>query len=562
MCTRGTERYSPLRIGLAFTAISGLLTSLQVHWYYRTHLPHFDSIGSYTTAFSLMDAAVTHGIGHGVAAAAQVSLTWLQPFYALAWSWAPWRSPAVLVSLNFILVALTQCAVAAWCRVQGYGWRHQVCLLVLPLMPGIFYAWDGGLQDWRRDAQMSVLLIGVFFMALTYVTAPTPWRALGLGLLTGLTQLSRDNALSMIAITVLPAIGLAVARTRRWADLIRLGWLPILTFLLCTAPYYGMTLEQTVARYTTSVWGPGEDRLASLARFWSSPFDVLLGGTTAFNGKLAVGVATAGLLVLIVAALFVAARAGLVAIQPGRLGESRARILLGSGVTVLLGVILYNTLGLGYGAQYHGMPFMPVATGLVALFAGLSDAVTTTTPRAQRLMSLATIAALVALLPFNAYRVHAGRFSAVGERAVEAARAASFDIAQAAGGCPVAFHWLSDFSFYHVNYYLAQAGRAPIRKIEERDPRLTIDGPIRTGEPPSIWLERLRAGTKQYASVVVLHQDPTRYSDPRMPPGLFRDGEPFARALLADPDLTIVNEVAIGPHRFTVLRNNSIQCPA
>ena len=61
--------------------------------------------------------------------------------------------------------------------------------------------------------------------------------------------------------------------------------------------------------------------------------------------------------------------------MPAALLARRSIVLTSAGAFVVVGVIVYNTLGLGYGAQYHGMPFVPIAVGLVALAAGLSDAV-------------------------------------------------------------------------------------------------------------------------------------------------------------------------------------------
>src|SRR5262249_55311314 len=130
-----------------------------------------------------------------------------------------------------------------------------------------------------------------------------------------------------------------------------------------------------ISRYLYLVWGPGEGRLASLARFWSSPLDVLLGGSRAFNGKPPVGVATEWLFVTVAVIVVVAALFRMVAIRPSRLMRGRGRRLLGSGVAAVAAVVLYTTLGLGYGAQYSGAPFTATETGLVAILAGLSEMV-------------------------------------------------------------------------------------------------------------------------------------------------------------------------------------------
>ena len=63
-----------------------------------------------------------------------------------------------------------------------------------------------------RDVQLNILLIGDLFLALAYVQRPTAWRGVALGAMVGLTQLSRDNALSMVSLVVFPAVVGAVVR--------------------------------------------------------------------------------------------------------------------------------------------------------------------------------------------------------------------------------------------------------------------------------------------------------------------------------------------------------------
>ena len=159
-----------------FTIVTATVTMLQVRDYYLTHLPHFDSVGAYMYAFNVMNTTVTKGRLPGLILAAQSNLGWLEPFYAIPFSWLPNRSPAILVSLNFVLLALTQLAMADWLRMNEYSRRHQLVILLLPFLPGAFYAWDGGFQDWRRDAQLNILLIGDLFLSLAYVQRPTPIR--------------------------------------------------------------------------------------------------------------------------------------------------------------------------------------------------------------------------------------------------------------------------------------------------------------------------------------------------------------------------------------------------
>src|SRR5436190_1728188 len=159
---------SSLGLAWLFTLTTAVITSFQVRDYYLVHLPHFDSIGAYLYAFNVMNTTVTQGRLPGIMLAAQNNLGWLEPFYALPFSWLPNRTPALLITMNFVLMALTQATIADWGRLNGYSRRHQLVLLLLPFLPGALYAWDGGLPDWRRDAPLNILLIGDLFLSLAY----------------------------------------------------------------------------------------------------------------------------------------------------------------------------------------------------------------------------------------------------------------------------------------------------------------------------------------------------------------------------------------------------------
>jgi hypothetical protein len=556
---------SPLALAWLFTIITAAITMTQVRDYYRTHLPHFDSIGAYLYAFNVMNTTVTKGRLPGIILAAQSNLGWLEPFYAIPFSWLPNRAPGILVSLNFVLMALTQLAMADWLRMNGYSRRHQLVILLLPFLPGAFYAWDGGLQDWRRDAQLNVLLIGDLFLSLAYVQRPTAWRGIALGVIVGLTQLARDNALSMVALVVFPAIVLAFVSALRAAGgrgdqagryLVGIAWRPIGVFLLMAAPYYAMTWRGTLYRYTYFVWGPGQDRWASLGQFWTAPVEVLLGGSTMFNGHEAVAEITRLMLLVglgIVAALLVTR---VLYPSAGVVTKRRSRVLLVSGSFVVVAVILYNTVGLGYGAQYHGVPFFPVLVGTTAVFAGLTDLVRVSTSCCRQTTAhLALGLAIVAFIPGNAYRVTANEFDPVGEDSVRSARAASNRISETADRRAMAVFWFDGFSTYHVNYFLTE-GRHNTLLVADK-----IDGPLRNGETPEQWFTRMRESTLERAGVVVVNEEVDRYANPAAEPGLFRDGKPFIQSLLNDPRLKLVHRFQVGSYRFAILDNTTLTKP-
>src|SRR4029079_11310235 len=112
---------SPLGLAWLFTLTTAVITAFQVRDYYLTHLPHYDSIGAYLNAFIVMNLTVSQGLLAGIKQASTSSLSWLEPFYAIPFAWTAYRTPAPLVTLNFVLMALTQLAMADWCRLNGYS---------------------------------------------------------------------------------------------------------------------------------------------------------------------------------------------------------------------------------------------------------------------------------------------------------------------------------------------------------------------------------------------------------------------------------------------------------
>ncbi|MCC6179028.1 MAG: hypothetical protein IT305_27275 [Chloroflexi bacterium] len=572
----GTRRHQPrvdghvgwyVAAGLSFTLVSYLVTFFIVREYYRIHLPHYDSIGHYGQAFGLINQMEAGQVGAALHEASQTSIGWLQPFYVIVLAWLPIRAPEYLVSLNYVLLIVAQLAIVTFARTFGYGPRRTLLLMLLPFVPGAMYAWDGGMEDLRRDAQYVILLIACLFASLAYVCQPSTRRAIGLGLLAGLTQWSRDNALAILAIVVMPAAVVAIStavKTRHLSSLLKLAWLPLATFVLVVAPYFWFTLPSTIARYRTEVWGPGEDRLASLAVFWTSPADVLFGGTTRFNGKPDVAFGTSVLLLGGLAVLAIALGCRYLRVEPRRLLRRDGRLLLAAGSWIVMGVIAYNSLLLGYGAQYHGMPYVPTSVGIIALFAGLGTALV----RGSRTVSTGALGVLLAvgmlgLLSADVYRIQAARFSPAGAAEVEQARAAALSIADTAKGRPVALLWIHGYGRYHVNFYLSEGGRSPLALFDSVDrvqaARISLERPWFKEEPEDAWRGRLLDALQKYAAIILVAEDPNRYADPTIAQALMQLGKPVVANMLADPQFRPIGRYEIGGVRFVLLENERLR---
>jgi hypothetical protein len=535
---------------------------LVVRGYYTDHLPHYDSVGSYAHIFEVVNELHRHGLYVVWVHANKSSMSWLQPAYALALNWLPIKAPEMLVSLNVVLLLIAQTAIVIYGRTVGFSPQRQVVAALLLLLPGAFYPWDGGIQDFRRDIQLVLLTLALLFLALAYVLAPNWKRAVALGVLVGLAQWSRDNAATIVAIVAVPPLVLALVRARQLGGLwglMRLAAVPLLVFILVVIPYFAVTTEMTLERYSLSVWGIGEDRLASLAAFWNMPASVLLGGDPRLGGRPEVAAVTLALVIGAVATLALLWRAGAILIQPRRLSDPSSAILLASGSWVVLGVLLYTTLLLGYGPRWHAMPFLPMSVGLIALLICLLGAVVTHPGASPSLGKLAVAAGCAALLLSAPLRMFLSQPRPVGNDEVANVRAASLDIAEHAQGRPVAFLWADGFGRHHARYYIAQADRPSLLEFEliarGQQDFIDLDQPLRPGDQPAELRARLDRTVRGWADFVLVSEDTAAYENSQSILWPYQLGKPVVEGLLADPRMQPVAQYRLMGRPFVLLEN-------
>jgi hypothetical protein len=547
----------------AWTVALYVLTFLVVQRHYALFLPHYDSVGSFAYLFQIVNDVQAGRLADVVAEGVHGGMTWLQPAYALLLAWAPVKAPAWLVSLNFVLLLAAQAAIIDYERTLGASPLKQGVAALLPVVSGSMYAWDGGVQDLRRDIQLVMLALAILFLSLSYVLRPAWRRGAALGLLVGLAQWSRDNAAAVIIIVSLPALVLAATQSRRAGGigrLARLAGVPLAVVLLVALPYYGFSLPATIERYASSVWGVGESRVDSLLAFWNMPFSTLLGGDSRISGRVRVAVATAALLAGAVAALALLRWLGLLVIRPDRLRQPGPALLLASGAWVVAAVLLYNSLLLGYGARWHGVPYLPMMVGHIALMVGLLGAVSRAPGASPGRTRAAVGVGTVLLLLFAPLRMVLNEQPPFGAEAVAATRAASIEIAQRANGRTVAFMSYDRFSRHHAQYYLAQAGAPPITLFEEEARAhgdfIDLDQPLRATDNPAELRQRLDRTLRNYADFALVLADPARYGDPSEVLWPYQLGQPVIAGLLADPDWQRVATYEMAERSYILLKND------
>jgi hypothetical protein len=289
------------------------------------------------------------------------------------------------------------------------------------------------------------------------------------------------------------------------------------------------------------------------------PVSVLFGGDSRLSGRLRVAFVTAGLLAGGLAALGALIRMRAVTADTARLKEPGPALLLASGAWVVLAVVLYNTLLLGYGARWHGVPYLPIYVGLVAIMAGLLGAVRRAPGANGRTVALVAGAGCALLILSAPVRMVLAQPPALGQAGVEAIRSAAFEIADLAGDRPVALLAYDTLSRHHAAYYLAQAGRPHLTEYEpvaaaHGDP-IDLDQPIRQDDDPDELRARLDTSLRRWADFALVYTDTSRYADPRESLWPYQLGQPVAQRLLADPGWRPVARFTLRERNLVLLEN-------
>jgi hypothetical protein len=543
-----------------------VLTFFVVRQHYQEYPPHYDSIGIFAGLFEILNNVRRLGLAAVAPTVFGSGLSWLQPAYALALSWAPINSPEGLVSLNFVLLLGAQAAIVTYARTFGWSPLRQMVAATVPIVPGALYAWDGGIQDLRRDMQLVLLALAILFTSLAYVTAPDWKRGIALGLLVGLAQWSRDNAAAVILIVAVPAVVLSVVQSRRTTGLtglVKLAVIPLAIFLLIVLPYYAETLPSTLERYRTSVWGVGESRVESLIAFWNMPFNVLLGGDSRLSGRVRTALVTVTLMVSAVSTTYILWRRHMVRVQREWLLEPAYALLLMSGAWVVVAVFLYNTLLLGYGARWHGMPFLPMAVGIVAMTVGLTGLVRREPAAESRLGPLIVAAGCAVLLISAPVRMILNQPKAEGVDGINALKAATVEISERADGRPVAFLAYDTLSRHHARFYASLADRPGITEFEpiavaNRDP-IDLDQPFRPADSAQALQQRLDSSLRRWSAFALVYTDTARYADSREPLWPYQVGRPVIDGLLADPTWKTVAHFTLRERELVLLENSAFR---
>jgi hypothetical protein len=272
-----TDRRAAVTVGLLAVVLFHAGTVAILSWYYRTHLPHYDSVGSYTVMAQVAQLMRGGDLAAGLHHAGLYHNAWLQSMFAATAGFVLPPTPAGFQLLNTLCVAAFALAAFQIARSLGMVRTKAALASLVVLLPDALMMWNGGYQDMKREPSFLALLGASFFLSLVYLWEPSRGRALVMGVVAGLCVWSRGNALPYLAVVVGPLVGVGIMAWYRQGRLRQeAGGLGVaaLAFMVLAAPNLIFTLEGTLARHTDPTITYGRDAAtpwASLQYYARSP---------------------------------------------------------------------------------------------------------------------------------------------------------------------------------------------------------------------------------------------------------------------------------------------------
>ena len=543
--------------------------------FYSTHLPHYDSMGAYEVMFRIIDKFHQEGPVPAIRLASSYFLSWLMSFFALIGAPILHKTPESLQLYNSFWVFLFMLSVYLAAKSAGAGNLKAYLLSLIVFLPDTFYNWQGGLMDLQRDPSFVSLLGATYFMLFAYIWRPATGKGIMLGILAGLTVLSRGNAIYLLAGIMGPIIGVWTVLRLRARDFSSIGRLVVLSgvpFAILAIPnvYYSFILN--LKRYANPysfayLFGqPGSYPWLSLAAYWSMPLKIMFGSSyvTLFVTALFFGI--------IGSAFAVLRSRNLISVNRSFLLNRQAAGIVLSGlwtvvIILFLMCIVLKLIPLSYDHAKH--PFYPsLLFFLSVIFVfGLSVQVNFDRHKKKWINGLSAALCLMALL-LAAVRIEIrtkawDREESATHIAVAHQLVNLFSNVNKGG--KVAYIWYETITLDTLNYYSAQEGKDKINKFFYAAP----DGhtlKLEVGTPPNTDVEALLATLKKQleekADFVVVNTNPGAYKIKDHLMFIFQYGQPVIDSILNSRDFRIVYEYELFNNkpsggRFAVLENIS-----
>jgi hypothetical protein len=513
-----------------------LLLRNAVKKYYATHLPHYDSIGSYTFAYDVLNAYANDSWWAAMKLATTFGLSLTQPLFAALFAPFLTAAPHSLLAYNSLCLGLLSWSLYALCRALGGGALKGFAAAAVPLVPDAFYWWNGGLQDWQRDPSYLCLLATSFFLFFRHLVVRTKASGTALGIAIALTILSRDSAPGYVLSILGPLFAVwlvALVRAGRLRQNAAALAIPVSIAAAGAAVYAAFMLQHTLARfgnvYIFYSWHSG--LIASLRAQWRAPVELLIGtgegpgASAGANLGIAAGI---GLLAVVLALL------GAWRVDCALFARRQVRALLLAALWAFLFTVVNLIAVVGIGP----LPFQQVKpmfypTLILLMAAAVALILSLRTPKGLLIRVTATAVFAAGLVLSIPARIAAKTFAHDPVHVSALPRLIS--LASEKPGAVLAFFWHDGITPDTLRYYLAQRNaRKPVQLVfTSRDGQL-VD--LAMGIPGGLDVLQMQNdllhGTLCRADFVVVTPQLSWYERKYELMFIFRHGRPVVERLM------------------------------
>lgn len=557
-------------VGIFLLAIlSHGFASLHLDAYYASHLPHYDSMGSYTKMYEIINARRAGDLHMAFELAANYDLSWLQGFFAFFLAGILEKSPASLQLYNSLCLLFAMLAIFEAARTLGLSPAKCFASALLVYIPDTFYEVQGGLADLQRDPSYVLLLAAAVFTWIGFVCSPSLLRSVVVGLSCGLTTLSRSSALPLQALLFGPLVAwycLNALRDRKFAQSIRFLLSALLAFAALAGPFLYFRFISQMDRYRNSyvAYAIGDDAAASLRAHFAKPIEIVVGQIIAPNsfqkaGALISGYAlgTAALILLIAAIL------GLL-----RFDFRNAWRIPGNRYLLLCSVWICaaNFILICFVAKLRDLSYTetkyPFYPSLVAFFA-VGVFLIQTVFLGRRVSRFGNVAKLTILLTalgaigiIGALRTRAKVLPGNAEEIALVRRLAERFQPSGSKQLRVAVLWQQGVNVDALKYYASQVGTRRFTKLLYQFGGQWQDFDVRApkGVDPALMMDAALGAISEQADLVLLNEDLEVYRNKNTNNPLFAAGVPLVEHVRRDTAFTRDFEFNFQGSRFLLLR--------
>lgn len=545
----------PLILAVFNIIILYIISFFIVRNYYSQGLPYYDSVGVYWNIFSIMNTTRNEGLIAGINQAVEYPLSWLHSFFAvIAFPFLP-KAPEYIISLNFICLLILIFALNRIAKLFNLTPIQSFLIYLIPLIPASLFWWKGGYFDLRRDASFVTLLAASYFLLSSFLFKPSILLGIICGIIFGLTQWSRGNALPQIIITIAAIyISFFLDKNLRfnWKEVMLKSTSIIFTFIIMSISFYLYNLQHIVLKYSEN-WSINGERIRSF-------LDFLPAGPVFFLGYSLPEIVTSLIFFsFIVSSFFYLFKKKVFSFNRNNF-QQKYSFFLKSGILLYFLIFSFNVFIVGIkknlGDYQVYLPFFPLIIGLYSILVFIIASIKTPSYPKRRIIRFIFLISIFVML-LNYIRIEVS-IPPIDKNLHILSKKIVHDIGKDLSGKSIAYLWLEDINVHTLNFYLTQSGFKPIKTSSRISKNVDIENPPVSYISIADQQKELAQGlaTKEF---IVLAKDTSLYQNKDGFFSMFVFGKPVLDELMKDDNFVKRYTFAIRDTPFIVFKNKSLK---